>query len=132
MANRSFHQPEGALELRVVSLYATITFGASGAVASSSGKGIASVVKESAAGQYTVTLSDQYNSLLWAGVTLVHSTDSDPASVGVHARVNASAVSAATPTVTLQAFAGDDGADANPASGAVWLVKFELRNSSVS
>lgn len=131
MASRTFSLPEGALENRVVSLYCAVTIGSSGAVASYSGKGIASVVKESAAGQYTVTLQDQYNALLHPSMTLLDDTDSSPATVGTHMRLQSQAVSASTPTVVVQCYAGDDGADANPADGAVIYLKLELRNSTV-
>lgn len=131
MADRRFFLPEGSLQARVVELFVDITVGASGAVTSGTGLGVTSVVKESAAGQYTITLQDRYNGLLSASVALVHSTDSDPATVGVFTRLNAEAVTAATPTVTLQCFTGDDGADANPASGARLLVCLKLKNSTL-
>lgn len=132
MANRSFHPPAGNLELDVVNLFGTITVGASGAVTTGVGKGIASVVKESAAGQYTITLSDTYNTLLMANFMLLDGTDESPATVGTHMRLNSQAVSNATPTLVLQCYAGDDGADANPADGAVIYFQVVLRNSSVS
>lgn len=131
MADRMFHPFGGALEQKVVHLYGAITIGASGAVASSTGKGIFSVTKESSAGQYTIRLADQYNSLLWAGFTLLDGTDESPATVGTHMRLNSASVSASTPVVVLQCYAGDDGADANPAEGAVIYFKLELKNSSV-
>lgn len=131
MADRSFYLPEGSLEARVCEVYVNLVVGASGAVTSGTGKGVVSVVKESAAGQYTITLQDRYTSLLSASMALLHSTDSDPTTVGVHMRLNSEAVSAATPTVVLQCFAGDDGADANPASGARILVCLKMKNSTV-
>lgn len=131
MANRMWLPHAGCLEVDVVTLFCKITIGASGAVSASSGKGIASVARSSA-GKYLVTLSDQYNSLLGFSLGQLHSTDSDPATVGVHMRLDAEAVNNATPTVTVQCFAGDDGADADPASGAIIYVTLQLRNSSVS
>jgi hypothetical protein len=62
----------------------------------------------------------------------VDATNEDPASVGVFARVLSSAVNNATPTVVFQAFDVTDGTAANPAEGATWRIKFELRNYSVS
>ena len=132
MANRSFHKPLGSLEIDTVALYATATIGASGAVSSYSGKGVTSVTRDST-GQYKVNLSDSYNAILWADVQTKHTTGSDPATVGVHGRWEDEDVDHSTaPYVQFQMFAGDDGAAADPASGAVLYFKIELRNSSVS
>ncbi len=130
MANRSFHKPLGSLEIDVVSLFGTITIGSSGAVSSSTGKGIASVAL-SGTGGYIVTLQDAYNALLFADLNTLHSTDSAASTVGIGSRINAADVSSAK-TVTFQMYALDDGADANPASGAVLYVMIVLRNSSVT
>lgn len=131
MANRNFYPNHKSLEVDVVHLYAQITIGASGAVSSSSGLGIASVVKESAAGQYTITLSDSYNKLLHANVFALSTTDAAQ-TVGTAFRVQSQAVDAATPTLVIQASDTATGADANPTSGDVLYVKIELRNSSVT
>lgn len=133
MANRTFHPNQGSLEINVVHLYGTITVGSSGAVASSTGKGIASVTKESADGQYTVALQDSYNALLYANIQTLHSTDSAASTVGIVGRINSADVASSTaPVVVFQMFALDDGADANPAEGAVLYFQITLRNSSLS
>lgn len=132
MANKTFRQPLGCLEVDVVSLYGTITFGSTGAVASSSGKGISSIVRNSA-GKYTITLDAPYNALLWADTRILHSTLSSPATVGIEANLFSQDVSnASTPTLVIQFVALDNGAAADPASGAVCYLKMDLRNSSVS
>jgi hypothetical protein len=121
------------LEVDVCSLFVEINIGAAGAVSSSSGLGIASVTKESAAGQYTIRLTDSYNKLLWASVILLDDTNSDPATAAVEARILSEDVdNASTPNIVIQGIALDDGAAANFASGAKLLVKIELRNSSVT
>lgn len=132
MANRSFHPSMGYLEIGVVSLWAKVTVGATGAptLVTASSKGVASIVRDSA-GKYTITLSDRYKALLGATVTLLDDTNSDPATVGVHSRLYSEAVDNATPTVVVQWVAGDDGAAADPADGATFYVRFDLRNSSV-
>lgn len=132
MADRMFHSTHRALETEVVHLYAKVTIGATGAptLVSASSKGIASVARNSA-GEYKITLSDKYTSLLWGNVNLLTTTGSDPATVGVVGRLEADQVSAATPYVQVQFFAMDDGAAADPASGATVLVKLELKNSTV-
>jgi hypothetical protein len=130
MANRMFHPNGGALEQRVVTLYGTATIGASGAVSASTGKGIATIVRTSA-GKYTVTLSDSYNSLMYGDCKLLHSTLSDPNTVGIYANLFSTAVTGATPTVVFQFQNVTDGAAADPASGAVIYFKFDLKNSTV-
>ena len=131
MANRLWLPPSGSLEVNVCEIFGSITIGASGAVTTSSGKGIASVVKESAAGQYTITLSDSYNSLLWGGFTLKSTTDGAQ-TIGTAYRINSEAVSNSTPTVVLQCSDTATGADATPTSGDVIIFTFKLKNSSVS
>lgn len=132
MANHTFRQPLGCLEVDVVNLYGSITFGATGAVASSTGKGVTSVTRNSA-GKYTVLLDGSYNAFLWADAKIMNSTLSDPSSVGVFADLFSQAVSSSTtPTVVFQFVATDDGAAADPASGAVCYFRIDCRNSSVS
>jgi len=128
MANRLFIPPSGSLEVNVCELFGSITVGASGAVSASSGKGIASVVKEAADGQYTITLSDQYNSLLWAGLTLQSSADGAQ-TVGTALRINSQSMT--SKTVVLQCSDTATGADANLTSGDVVLLCLKLKNSSV-
>jgi hypothetical protein len=133
LANRNFYSNAYSLELDVVSLFVEINIGAAGAVSSSSGLGIASVTKESAAGQYTIRLTDSYNKLLWASVILLDDTNSDPATAAVEARILSEDVdNTSTPNIVIQGIALDDGAPANFVSGAKLLVKIELRNSSVT
>lgn len=133
MANRNFFGNSYSLEVDHVTLWAEINVGASGAVSSSSGLGIASVTKESTAGQYTIALSDSYNKLLHAQIMLLDDTDSNPATVAIIGRVLSEDVaSSSAPKIVIQGVALDDGAAANFASGAKLLVKIELRNSSVT
>lgn len=132
MADRRFLPALGHLEVDVVELFGTITIGSSGAVSASTGKGIASVVKESAAGQYTITLSDRYNALLMASAIILDDTDSDPVTVGIQPRLLSQAVNNATPTVKFQFYNHTNGAAANAADGAVVYFQIKLRNSSVS
>lgn len=131
MADRAFHPSYRALELEVVHIYAKATIGATGAptLVSAASKGVASIARNSA-GQYTLTLSDKYNSLLWGNVALVSTADSDAATVGVAFRLEAEDVVSAK-TVQFQAHNMADGAVADPASGAVLLIKLELKNTSV-
>lgn len=132
MADRSYIPPLGYLEVGVVKLYASMTFGATGSVtlSSSASKGMASVAK-TATGKYTLTLSDKYNSLLHASYNLIDSTLSDPATVGVYMNTFSSGVSSSTPTVVFSTCTSDDGAAADPHEGAVVTVELTLKNSTV-
>lgn len=131
MANRSFLPPLGHLEVDVVELFGSITIGSTGAVSSSSGKGISSVTRDST-GKYTIALSDRYNSFLFASAVILDDTNSDPVTVGVQPRLYAEAVNNATPTIAFQFYNHTNGAVADPASGAVVYFSIKLRNSSVS
>jgi len=133
MANRNFYPNALSLEIDHVHLYASIVIGASGAVTSSAGKGIASVTKETEAGRYTILLQDSYNKLLDCSIQLVSTAASNPSTVAVTGRVRSEQVIHATaPSLVIQGYALDDGADADYASGATLLVHITLRNSSVS
>jgi len=133
MANRNFYPNALSLEIDHVHLYASIVVGASGAVTSFTGKGIASVTKAAEAGRYTIALEDSYNKILDCTIQLVSTAASDPATVAVTSRVRSEQVVHATaPSLVTQGYALDDGADADFASGATLLVHITLRNSSVS
>ncbi len=132
MADRSFLQNHGALEVGVVDLFCSITVGSTGAVSASAGKGTTSITRNSA-GKYTILLQDTYNDLLWADVKVLSATGSDPATIAVAGRVFSQAVAtAAAPTVIIQGYAYDDGAAADFGVGAKLLVKLTLKNSSVA
>lgn len=131
MADRMFNLPAGHLERGVVELFGEIAIGATGAPTLSRGKGISSVTRNSA-GQYAILLEDTYQRLLQCGTSVLHSTDSDPNSVGVLGRINSETVSnSSTPTVTIQFFDVATGADVDPANGAIVYVNIVLGNSTV-
>jgi hypothetical protein len=134
MADRMFLPSGGTLDVDVKTLYCQITVGATGAVTSFTGKGrgIKTVVRNSA-GNYTLTLEDQYQNLKWGDVQLVDATSSDPTSVACVGRVASAAPKAATPTVVIQGYlAGTPGSAADFRNGAVVMVKLELQNSTVT
>ena len=137
MADRRWLPELGSLEVGVVDLFAKLTIGTSGSISASGGeaegKGFASFTKESTAGQYTLTLSDTYNSLLWCGATLMDDTDSNSASVATEIRFQSEDVDGGSgdPCVVIQGYNADDGADDDFASGAVVYVHLKLKNSSV-
>lgn len=125
MASSLFFRDSGHKEVGVVTLFLKADIGASGAptLDTAASKGIASIVRDNT-GLYTITLSDSYNSLLFADFQLV---DDDLADITF--QVTASAVSSATPTVELACKAAASAAD--PASGSDLLARIVLKNSSV-
>jgi len=58
-------------ESDVMRVYLRVTIGASGAVDAAYGGGVTSVVKESTAGQYSITLGDRFSRILAVQVTSV-------------------------------------------------------------
>lgn len=58
-------------EADTVKIYGSIVVGAAGAVASFAGGGISGVVKEATAGQYSITLADRLNRLLFVSGMVV-------------------------------------------------------------
>lgn len=131
MANRTYNQAQYTAERAPVSLYATITIGATGAMSAKKGYGIKSVTKEATAGQYTVVLEDKFSRALSVSVQVVHSAISAAQVVQV---LN-------TPAQLQSAVAGGtgfvlqcvdkDGAAVNPESGAQLFLQVVASNSSV-
>lgn len=130
MANHTFRQPLGSIEVDMVSLYGALTIGASGAITASSGKGWTAA--RTSTGKYTITLDGSYSAFMWGDAKIMNSALSDPTTVGIYANTFSEAVSSTTPTVVFQFVALDDGAAADPASGATVHFKIDVRNSSVS
>lgn len=128
MANKNFSRVQ-AYEKEVKLLYATIDITTSGAVLSS--KGLASAVKESTAGQYTIVLPSSYYKFLSLSPATMHPTASLVAAVdilGTPATFQDSF--RASPTIVIQCrdYAG---AAVNPASGTTIRLAIEVRNTSV-
>lgn len=127
MANRRLFQFRYSYERDLVDIYARVVIGASGAVTSYSGKGIASVVKEATAGQYTINLQDNFNLLM--DVSLM-SQNASGISLAPIVGILADNISSSTaPGVTIQ-MATEAGVAGNPASGDVLLIKISARNAS--
>ena len=128
MANRNF--PSGgkiySFQVMPVMIQLDINIGASGAVSSISGSGVASVTKSST-GTYLITLQDPYNSLMCvlgnmqvaSGVSGVDSIEQIGSFV--------SSVSGAT--LSIQTLLNN--AVANPASGSTINLMIMLNNSSI-
>jgi hypothetical protein len=121
MASRNFNRKQ-ALEREIKEIYAKLTFGASGAVTLTTGHGVASAAK-SDTGDYLITLRDKYVSLKMVEGTFIKSSGED-----IRVQVKAEAVATAK-TISILTLTGASAT--NPSSGAVLLLKFELKNTSV-
>lgn len=131
MANRTYNQAQYTAERAPVTLFATVTIGAAGAVSAKKGYGIKSVTKEATAGQYTIVLEDKFSRALAVSAQVVHSAISAAASIQV---LN-------TPAQLQSAVAGGtgfvlqlidvSGAAVNAESGAQIMLQVVASNSSV-
>jgi hypothetical protein len=130
MANRSYQQPLGSIEVNMVELYGSILVGASGAVTSFTGA--ATVVKNATAGNYTITLDDRFYKLF-----SVRALATGPAATGVvpsaelvvtPATKQASFQTSGAVTIQFYDYAG---VAANLTSGSEVTFSITVRNSSV-
>jgi hypothetical protein len=111
-------------EIETVHFYATVLFGASGAVSKAKGGGVQSVVRNGT-GNYTVTLDKAFGRLLDVHAPMVSATYSGVMKV----EMTANNVSS-TGTFTLQCY-DDTGTAVDPASAAVMSLHVVVRNSNV-
>jgi len=131
--SRMYKNRNYSCEADIVQLFAEINIGASGAVSSSSGLGIASVVKESTAGQYSIAVSDKYNKVLFVEVMpVLAASASGIATVEIlEAPASLQTDFKADKTFKIQLY--DEAlAAVNAASGTRLLVKICLRRSTLS
>lgn len=124
MANRNFHRVQ-SLAREVKTVYGRVSIGASGAptLDTSNSIGVASVTRDSA-GVYVVTLEDKYNALLHAQIQLLEATAED-----LTFQIESEDVASAK-TVQIQCKAA--AVETDPSDGSVLLLKFDLKNTSVS
>ena len=119
MASRAFFDRFLTLEEEVIYLFAQITVGSSGAIASTDrGKGVTSVV-ETGTGRYTLTLDDKYARLLWADAQVMRATGT----VDLKLLTNLETV-ASTKTVEFGVTKSSDGTVVDAASGDI--IRFVL------
>lgn len=125
MASSVFYPSFKAKEVDVTVLFMRADIGATGAptIDTAASKGISSIVR-SAAGDYTITLSEPYNTLLGASVMSLEAGDTE-----FNWSITAQDVSAATPTVQLSNLPG--GTPTDPDDGSDLYVTLFLKNSSV-
>lgn len=133
MANVQLNPAYGNYELAVAEVFGQAIIGASGAVSSFSGKGVLSIVKETAAGQYTLTLTAAFPKLIAAAARAY-----GPSATGVvseaqlfetPATIQADFLSGKNVTVQFYDYAG---VATNPASGSAVVFRVTVSNSSVT
>lgn len=127
MANRYMNQFVYTFEQKPCVMFAKVTIGATGAptLVTASSKGIKSITRNST-GDYTLLLSDTYNSLLHFK-HIINSGSSAPTAPGMY--IKSDAVSSATvPGVEFVMNAA--GTPTDPASGEILYLEIVLRNSS--
>lgn len=133
MANRYYQQFPKSLIKEVVSVFANIPIGASGAVQTlnqSKNMGIKSVTRTSA-GLYVITLGsspqnsvDKYNSLLMVSSQILFNGVSAVRSMNV---VSEAVISSGQ--IVIQCSSGGSAVD--PDSGSIIMLEIKLKNSSV-
>jgi hypothetical protein len=118
-------------EADTVKLYGSLVVGAAGAVASFAGGGISGVVKETAAGQYSITLADRLNRLLFVSGMVVQGAISTVAHLQVlEAPATLQAGVKADRTFVIQ-LVDESLAAVNLASGAELKLEITVRRTSV-
>lgn len=131
ITSRNFYRNVNHLEVDLVKLFGSVVIGSSGAVTSFQGGGIASVVKESTAGQYTITLSDRFAFFLMGHFRTVGASALAVAAIQVletPATFQADIKSDGAITIQCLDFAG---AAVNPASGAELMFELVMRQSKI-
>lgn len=123
MADHAWQPILGALEVGTVSVFCAVTVGAAGAVTGFTGKGVKSVVRNSA-GNYTINLADSYPAVLFVDLEVIQAT------AAPFFQVASQNVASTTPNVVVQAFNGAAAAT-DPGVGSTVLVNLTLKNSSV-
>lgn len=114
-----------------MTIYGSLTVGASGAVTSYAGGGISSITKESTAGQYSIVLSDYFQRLLMVKAVNVDDANSAWASCAIledGATLQTDFKGDKTFKIQFQDYAA---AAVNPTSGAVIYFEIVCRNSTV-
>lgn len=113
---------------KAVSLYASVSFGASGAptLVSGTGMGIVSITRSSA-GRYVLALTGPYGALLGVRHAFVKATA--PTSPSLYIVADATA-SLSAPSITIQFNAAGTATD--PASGEVALIELVLADTGLS
>lgn len=123
--NSNLFQFRYSFEREVVEYFAVVTVGATGAPTLTIGKGITSIVRDSA-GQYTLTMKDTSAKLLGCEVMFNSGTSAAAAPMVV---VESDLLSS-TKKLILQCRAIDNTTATDPADGELMYIKISVRNAS--
>lgn len=119
MANRSFYRQQ-SIEREVKTIFAEISFGASGAPTLEEGLGIASVTRNDA-GDFTITLDDAWSKLMAVSPIFENTTEED-----IRVQIDDFDLSASSKTINLYTLT--DATATDPADGTKLYIAFHLRN----
>lgn len=132
MANRNFNAKQYSYEMEPVKIYGRVTIGAAGAViAGKNGLGIASIAKEVADGQYTITFQDTFAKFLFLSSLVIDDAASAVAKIQVFenpATLQADLKADKKLKIQCLDFAG---VAVNPTSGAQILLECTMRQSCI-
>lgn len=129
--SRNYYKNPYTLEVDTVTLFGEFSVGAAGAVSGILGGGIANVVKEAAAGKYTISTTDKFAKFLDIKILGIDDAALTFAQAQVFqdpATLQADIKSAKAVTVQLLDFAG---AAVNPANGTKIMFELKFRQSSI-
>ena len=125
MASSYHYRNHQSKEANVTELFLRADIGATGAptLDTAASKGIASIARDDT-GDYTITLSEAYNSLLMVDVMVLEADDTD-----LTHQIISQAVSNSTPTVKVGFHAAAVPTD--PPNGSDVYIRITVKNSSV-
>lgn len=126
MSNRYMQQFSGSLDHAVTHVHGYAVIGASGAVTSFKGLGIANVV-ETATGIYTITMQDSYPAMLGASAIVAYNGTSTVGCIAIKQALTTDPGIAKSLVLNTLDFSG---ADVEPASGSRIYFHIIMRNSS--
>lgn len=130
MSNRRFQQFSWSNATQPVTVYAQVTFGATGAPTLNTGSADISGIVRNSAGDYTLTFRQTFKQLL--GVNCVFNSGSSlPASPAMNIKANNTAT-LATRTMNIVFSDLETPAATDPASGEIVYLAFVFNNSSLS
>jgi hypothetical protein len=131
MAARRFEQFQLSLEKKVVSLWGKVAIGSTGAptINAAQSQGIKSITRNSA-GNYTVTLQNTYQRILFFDVAIVLASGAPVTSSGSQFILRSDSTNTEPPTFVIENV-NNAGTAAELVSGTTVLFLVQLKNSSV-
>lgn len=129
MANRYLKRTHYAFEQDTVRIWGNVAIGATGAVGTVKGAGVASVTR-TGTGAYTITLSDAYHQLLGFDVIFGGGTASGIGGVELVSTLAAQKTDIQAKNIKIQCYSSGSTA-ADPANGTIMQFEICVRNSSV-